>query len=88
MSEGIQWSPIDYFNNKIVCDLIESKSPPGMMAVMDDVCATMHAVSSGADDTLIQVGTGTVFLSCHRFNHFSVKFRFIFQIFCQNFSTV
>ena len=58
MSEGIQWSPIDYFNNKIVCDLIESKSPPGMMAVMDDVCATMHAVSSGADDTLIQVGTG------------------------------
>ena len=66
MSEGIQWSPIDYFNNKIVCDLIESKSPPGMMAVMDDVCATMHAVSSGADDTLIQVGTGTV-LSCHCF---------------------
>jgi myosin-1 len=25
MSEGIKWTPIDYFNNKIVCDLIESK---------------------------------------------------------------
>jgi myosin-1 len=23
--EGIQWTPIDYFNNKIVVDLIESK---------------------------------------------------------------
>ena len=25
MEEGIKWSPIDYFNNKIVCDVIESK---------------------------------------------------------------
>ena len=25
MEEGINWSPIDYFNNKIVCDVIESK---------------------------------------------------------------
>ena len=25
VSEGIKWTPIDYFNNKIVCDLIESK---------------------------------------------------------------
>ena len=26
MEEGIAWSPIEYFNNKIVCDLIESKA--------------------------------------------------------------
>lgn len=25
MQEGIKWTPIEYFNNKIVCDLIESK---------------------------------------------------------------
>jgi len=25
VQEGIKWSPIDYFNNKIVCELIESK---------------------------------------------------------------
>ena len=25
MDEGIAWTPIDYFNNKIVCDLIETK---------------------------------------------------------------
>ena len=25
VQEGIKWVPIDYFNNKIVCELIESK---------------------------------------------------------------
>ena len=25
MNEGIKWTPIDYFNNKVVVDLIESK---------------------------------------------------------------
>ncbi len=25
VSEGIKWTPIDYFNNKIVCELIECK---------------------------------------------------------------
>lgn len=25
MQEGIKWTQIDYFNNKIVCDLIENK---------------------------------------------------------------
>eukprot|EP00013_Stygamoeba_regulata_P022967 CAMPEP_0177645134 /NCGR_PEP_ID=MMETSP0447-20121125/9087_1 /TAXON_ID=0 /ORGANISM="Stygamoeba regulata, Strain BSH-02190019" /LENGTH=1250 /DNA_ID=CAMNT_0019147597 /DNA_START=285 /DNA_END=4037 /DNA_ORIENTATION=- len=47
--EGIAWTPIDYFNNKIVCDLIESRAPPGIFAVLDDVCKTAHALSDGAD---------------------------------------
>ncbi|XP_064424693.1 unconventional myosin-If [Latimeria chalumnae] len=55
VQEGIKWSPIEYFNNKIVCDLIESKlNPPGIMSVLDDVCATMHATGEGADITLLQ----------------------------------
>ncbi|XP_069784772.1 unconventional myosin-If-like isoform X2 [Narcine bancroftii] len=54
VQEGIKWSPIDYFNNKVVCDLIENKSPPGIMCVLDDVCATMHATGEGADSTLLQ----------------------------------
>lgn len=49
VSERIAWTPIDYFNNKIVCELIESKRPPGIFCVLDDVCATLHAVSDGAD---------------------------------------
>ncbi|MBN3296298.1 MYO1E protein, partial [Amia calva] len=53
--EGIKWTPIEYFNNKIVCDLIESRvNPPGIMSILDDVCATMHAVGEGADQTLLQ----------------------------------
>lgn len=40
--EGIKWTPIDYFNNQIVVDLIESKRPPGVMAILDDVCSTMQ----------------------------------------------
>ena len=55
VQEGIQWTPIQYFNNQIVCELIEGRRPPGVMAVLDDVCATMHAVSEGADNDLKQV---------------------------------
>lgn len=47
--EGITWTPIEFFNNKVVCDLIESKRPPGIMCVLDDVCATLHAQGDGAD---------------------------------------
>lgn len=52
--EGIQWTPIEFFNNKVVVDLIEAKRPPGIMSVLDDVCFTMHAVSEGADETFVQ----------------------------------
>ena len=47
--EGISWTPIEYFNNKIVCELIEGKNPPGIFSVLDDVCATMHAGEDDAD---------------------------------------
>jgi len=33
-----------------VCDLIEGKNPPGLMAVMDDVCRSVHGVDEGADN--------------------------------------
>lgn len=49
-NEGIQWTPIEYFDNKVVCDLIDSKRPPGIMCILDDTCATMSAVSQGADE--------------------------------------
>ncbi|KII64242.1 Unconventional myosin-Ie [Thelohanellus kitauei] len=55
MNEKIGWKPIDYFNNKTVCDLIEGqKNPIGIIAIMDDVCATMHAKSDGADSKLVE----------------------------------
>lgn len=65
VQEGIKWTPIDYFNNKIVCDLIENKNPPGIMSVLDDVCATMHAVSEGADGKLLAKLQGQVSTNKH-----------------------
>ncbi|XP_049850676.1 myosin ID heavy chain-like isoform X2 [Schistocerca gregaria] len=37
--EGIKWEPIKFFNNKICCDLIESRQNPiGIFTLLDDVC--------------------------------------------------
>ena len=35
-----------------MCELIEGKRPPGIFSVLDDVCATMHAVKEGSDQQL------------------------------------
>ncbi|GAA5831836.1 hypothetical protein JCM3766R1_000120 [Sporobolomyces carnicolor] len=52
--EQIKWTPIDYFNNKIVCDLIEEKRPPGIFAALNDACATAHADPTAADGSFSQ----------------------------------
>ncbi|KAJ1930391.1 class II myosin [Tieghemiomyces parasiticus] len=66
--EQIKWTPIDYFNNKIVCDLIEERRPPGVFAAMNDACAVAHADSGAADDSLIQRLAG-----CGRNPHFELR---------------
>ncbi|CAD5211123.1 unnamed protein product [Bursaphelenchus xylophilus] len=53
ISEGIHWQPVDYFNNKIVCDLIEAKRPPGIMCHLDDICAQIHGQSEGCDQKFL-----------------------------------
>ncbi|KAM8960680.1 unconventional myosin-Ih [Pelodytes ibericus] len=35
--EGIEWEPVQYFDNKIICDLIEEKHK-GIIAIMDEEC--------------------------------------------------
>ncbi len=54
MREQIKWTPIKYFNNKIVCDLIEEKRPPGIFAALNDACATAHADPTAADNSFVQ----------------------------------
>lgn len=51
--EQIKWTPIKYFDNKVVCQLIEDKRPPGVFAALNDACATAHADSSAADQTFV-----------------------------------
>ncbi|VDD93459.1 unnamed protein product [Enterobius vermicularis] len=53
VSEGIVWTPIDYFNNKIVCDLIEAKKPPGIMCILNDICSQIHGQSEGVDNQFL-----------------------------------
>lgn len=37
--ENIKWEPIEFFNNKVCCDLIESKrNPIGILTLLDDTC--------------------------------------------------
>jgi len=42
--EGIAWQNIDYFNNQIICDLVE-QSHKGMIAIMDEACLTVGKVT-------------------------------------------
>jgi myosin I len=52
--EQIKWTPIQYFDNKVVCDLIEEKRPPGIFAALNDAVATAHADSGAADSSFTQ----------------------------------
>lgn len=51
--EQIQWTPIKYFDNKIVCDLIESTRPPGIFSAMKDATKTAHADPAACDRTFM-----------------------------------
>lgn len=52
--EQIKWTPISYFDNKIVCDLIESIRPPGIFSAMKDATKTAHADPAACDRTFMQ----------------------------------
>ena len=43
-NEGIEWVNIDYFNNDIICKMIEA-SPGGMIPILDEEC-----IRPGEDD--------------------------------------
>ncbi|XP_061655785.1 unconventional myosin-Ih isoform X2 [Phyllopteryx taeniolatus] len=36
-AEGIEWEPVPYFNNKIICDLVEEKHR-GIISLLDEEC--------------------------------------------------
>ena len=37
INEGIEWNPVEYVNNRKICELIESK-PCGLIDLLDDEC--------------------------------------------------
>lgn len=50
MREGIEWTNVEYFNNQIICDLVEQPHK-GMIAIMDEACL---AVGKVTDETLLE----------------------------------
>lgn len=60
--EGIAWENVDYFNNKVCCDLIESASrPAGLFRILDDVCT----MPMGSDDKFLQQAGETYAAHAH-----------------------
>ncbi|XP_015742557.1 unconventional myosin-Ia isoform X1 [Coturnix japonica] len=47
--EGIQWTPVEFFDNTIICDLIEN-SKVGILAMLDEECLRPGTVN---EDTFI-----------------------------------
>ncbi|KIR59675.1 myosin-1 [Cryptococcus bacillisporus CA1873] len=52
--EQIKWTPIKFFDNSVVCSLIEDRRPAGIFATLNDATATAHADPSAADNSFIQ----------------------------------
>uniref|UniRef100_A0A0B7ADG6 Myosin motor domain-containing protein n=2 Tax=Arion vulgaris TaxID=1028688 RepID=A0A0B7ADG6_9EUPU len=44
MREGIQWQHVDYFNNKVICDLVEFPHK-GIFAILDEACLIVGKVT-------------------------------------------
>ncbi|XP_039952854.1 unconventional myosin ID [Bactrocera tryoni] len=47
--EGVEWTKIEYFNNEIICELIEQPHK-GMIAIMDEACLSVGKIN---DETLL-----------------------------------
>lgn len=50
LREGIEWVQVDYFNNQIICDLID-KPHSGIIAIMDEACLTVGKIT---DEMLLE----------------------------------
>uniref|UniRef100_A0A336LD10 CSON003595 protein n=1 Tax=Culicoides sonorensis TaxID=179676 RepID=A0A336LD10_CULSO len=48
--EGIAWTHIDYFNNQIICDLVEQPHK-GIISIMDEACLNVGKIT---DETLLE----------------------------------
>lgn len=48
--EGIAWTNVEYFNNQIICELVEAPHK-GMISIMDEACLTVGKVN---DEMLLE----------------------------------
>ena len=48
-AEGIKWTSIPFFNNRIVCELLDGARPAGVFRILDDTVKTMHGTKAKLD---------------------------------------
>lgn len=48
--EGIAWTHIDYFNNQVICDLVEQQHK-GIISIIDEACLNVGKIT---DETLLE----------------------------------
>lgn len=58
-SEGIEWTAIPFFNNRVVCELLDGARPPGLFRILDDTCKTLHGAREAimVDKKFIETAT-------------------------------
>ncbi|XP_034515915.1 unconventional myosin-If [Ailuropoda melanoleuca] len=61
VQEGIRWTPIQYFNNKVVCDLIENKL---VRTGPEDWASSAGLAGSGAGPGRGRTGLGPLLCTC------------------------
>jgi len=76
--EGMKWRDIKYFDNKVVCELIEGNSPPGVFRLLDDTCKTVHSLDSATCDAKFMEKvqttlTGNQYLIIHSGGSFTIN---------------
>ena len=77
-SEGIQWTPIPFFNNRIVCELLDGSKPPGLFRILDDTCKTLHGAREAIMVDKKFIETATQVHGSHK--HFSQSMHKIFTV--------
>ncbi|CAO1341197.1 unnamed protein product [Diamesa hyperborea] len=50
LKEGIEWKKVDYFNNEIICDLVELQHK-GIISIMDEACMQVGKIN---DEMLLE----------------------------------
>ncbi|XP_053502449.1 myosin Ic, paralog b isoform X1 [Ictalurus furcatus] len=64
-AEGITWEPVQYFNNKIICDLVEEKFK-GIISILDEECLRP---GDATDVTFLEKLEGTLAGHAHFLTH-------------------
>ncbi|XP_014242236.1 myosin-IA [Cimex lectularius] len=50
LREGIEWQNVDYFNNQIICELVE-RPHQGIFSILDEACLSVGKIN---DETLLE----------------------------------